>query len=221
MAVARFKKICLDAARPLTAGPFWAEILGLSWQPDAKGEGGLYDAGGRCIIWVNQVPEVNPVKRRVHLDMYAAALSPLLTLGCHIVLFEGDDRRWTVLADPDGGEFCAFLRPDPPPETLHGLAIDSANHAAQAHWWANLYGGTVTDSDGFSTITDVPGVNFTIDFATVPEVKSGPNSIHWDVAGDVAALRAAGATVLREPDGDISWHVMADPEGNEFCVFAE
>ena len=60
-----------------------------------------------------------------------------------------------------------------------------------------------------------------MDFATVPEVKSGPNSIHWDVAGDVAALRAAGATVLREPDGDISWQIMADPEGNEFCVFAE
>ena len=93
MAVARFKKICLDAAQPLTAGPFWAEILGLSWQPDAKGEGGLYDAGGRCIIWVNQVAQVNPVKRRVHLDMYAPALGPLLTLGCRIVLFEGDDRR--------------------------------------------------------------------------------------------------------------------------------
>jgi len=127
-----------------------------------------------------------------------------------------------VLADPEGGEFCAFLRADPPRETLHGLAIDSADHAAQARWWANLYGGTVTDSEaGFSTITDVPGVNFTMDFATVPEAKSGPNSIHWDVAGDVAALGAAGATVIREPDADISWHVMADPEGNEFCVFAE
>jgi hypothetical protein len=55
----------------------------------------------------------------------------------------------------------------------------------------------------------------------VPEPKSGPNSVHWDVAGDVAALSAAGATMLREPDGDVSWHVMADPEGNEFCVFAQ
>jgi hypothetical protein len=25
--------------------------------------------------------------------------------------------------------------------------------------------------------------------------------------------------VLREPDGDIDWHVLADPEGNEFCAF--
>jgi hypothetical protein len=27
--------------------------------------------------------------------------------------------------------------------------------------------------------------------------------------------------VLREPGGDIDWHVLADPEGNEFCAFTE
>jgi hypothetical protein len=31
----------------------------------------------------------------------------------------------------------------------------------------------------------------------------------------------AGATVLREPGGDIGWHVLADPEGNEFCAFTQ
>jgi hypothetical protein len=30
---------------------------------------------------------------------------------------------------------------------------------------------------------------------------------------------ALGATVLRAPDEEIRWHVLADPEGNEFCVF--
>jgi len=35
----------------------------------------------------------------------------------------------------------------------------------------------------------------------------------------VAPLVQAGATVLREPDADISWHVLAAPEGNEFCAF--
>lgn len=35
----------------------------------------------------------------------------------------------------------------------------------------------------------------------------------------VAPLLEAGATVLREPDGDISWHILADPEGNEFRAF--
>jgi Glyoxalase-like domain len=54
----------------------------------------------------------------------------------------------------------------------------------------------------------------------VPEAKSAPNRIHWDLAApDVAPLLSLGATVLRAPDSEISWHVLADPEGNEFCVF--
>jgi len=35
----------------------------------------------------------------------------------------------------------------------------------------------------------------------------------------LAALVREGATVLREPAGDVDWHVLADPAGNEFCVF--
>jgi hypothetical protein len=38
------------------------------------------------------------------------------------------------------------------------------------------------------------------------------------VCDDVDALVAKGATVLRRPDEDITWHVLADPEGNEFCL---
>ncbi|MEO3777440.1 VOC family protein [Micromonospora sp. B11E3] len=47
--------------------------------------------------------------------------------------------------------------------------------------------------------------------------------MHWDVdlAGpDPTRLITAGATLLREPDADIRWWVLADPEGNEFCAFA-
>jgi hypothetical protein len=50
----------------------------------------------------------------------------------------------------------------------------------------------------------------------VPEPKTVKNRIHWDVYGTVADFEAAGATVLWEMP---RWTVMADPEGNEFCVF--
>jgi hypothetical protein len=61
----------------------------------------------------------------------------------------------------------------------------------------------------------------TMDFAPVPEPKTAKNRIHWDVmTSDVAALVAHGAEVLRRPDDEISWTVLADPEGNEFCAFA-
>jgi predicted enzyme related to lactoylglutathione lyase len=46
--------------------------------------------------------------------------------------------------------------------------------------------------------------------------------VHWDVTTpDVAAVVAAGATVLRRPDGEVRWTVLADPEGNEFCAFED
>jgi hypothetical protein len=42
------------------------------------------------------------------------------------------------------------------------------------------------------------------------------NRLHWDVGGDVADFESRGATVLDEQP---RWTVMADPEGNEFCIF--
>ena len=41
--------------------------------------------------------------------------------------------------------------------------------------------------------------------------------MHWDVLGEIEALLARGATHLWDRPG---WTVLADPEGNEFCVFA-
>jgi hypothetical protein len=59
-----------------------------------------------------------------------------------------------------------------------------------------------------------------MDFAPVPEPKTVKNRIHWDVwADDVQPLLDAGATLLRARDDEIGWDVLADPEGNEFCVF--
>jgi len=56
----------------------------------------------------------------------------------------------------------------------------------------------------------------------VPERKQVKNRIHWDVTvPDVGPLVAAGATLLREPDGAVSWALLADPDGNEFCAHVE
>ena len=44
--------------------------------------------------------------------------------------------------------------------------------------------------------------------------------MHLDVVGDTEQLVSLGATVLRRRDDDISWDLLADPEGNEFCCFA-
>ena len=56
-------------------------------------------------------------------------------------------------------------------------------------------------------------------FVAVPEPKTIKNRVHVDVTtDDIDGLVAAGAGVLRPRDQEIAWTVMADPEGNEFCV---
>ncbi|WP_245160771.1 VOC family protein [Blastococcus sp. CT_GayMR16] len=75
-------------------------------------------------------------------------------------------------------------------------------------------------------IVDRDGAGPLMWIVPVPEPKIVKNRMHFDVLGDTAALQAAGATLVRprdldtEADGAIEWDVLADPEGNEFCVFS-
>ena len=223
MAIAQFKDLCLDARDPARLGMFWAGVLGRTWQAQENGNGLLTGPTPQHTIWVNRVAEAKTVKNRVHLDIYAADLAGLEATGATIVEPQHGTRKWTVLADPEGNEFCAFLRSELPAERLHGLVVDCADPKAQARWWAGVYGVGVTENDGWSTLERVPGMPIlTMDFVPVPEPKIVKNRIHWDVTvPGVAPLVEAGATVLREPGGDIRWHVLADPEGNEFCAFTQ
>ena len=108
MALARFKDLCMDAADPARLGGFWAAVLGRSWEPGGDGDGRLRGPTAQHTIWISRVPEPKTVKHRVHLDIYARRLAGLEALGSVILRPEGDDRAWTVMADPEGGEYCAF-----------------------------------------------------------------------------------------------------------------
>ena len=129
MTIARFKDLCLDAEDPGRLGAFWAAVLGRSWQAQENGDAVLTGPTPQHTIWVNRVPEAKTVKHRVHLDIYTRDLADLEALGATVVQ---PRPRWTVMADPEGGEFCAFLRPEVPAERLHGLVVDSADPQALA-----------------------------------------------------------------------------------------
>ena len=77
------------------------------------------------------------------------------------------------------------------------------------------------DQRGFSYLQQVPNAPFdALTFLPVDEPKQAKNRIHLDlVADDSTVLLEAGATLLRQRDAEIDWDVLADPEGNEFCVF--
>ncbi len=225
MALARFMKICVDARDPLALGGFWAEVLGYALEGDDRPadqrEAGLVDGDEQWRVWFNRVPHEKTVKHRVHLDVYARSLADLEALGA-TVLPTADDVKWTVMADPEGGEFCAFLRDELPPRRLHGLVVDCVDAPAQSRWWHEVLGGRHIDEGEWGTVTDLAELpDMTLDFVPVPEPKTQPNRIHWDVvATSIDPLIEQGATLLRaKGSDDLHWDVLADPEGNEFCCF--
>ena len=225
----------VDCADHYRQALFWGEVTGYQEDPDDPNhpddpESRIVTPYGVSMLFMPppdgaepvQVPEGKTVKNRVHLDVYARDLADLEALGATVLEPRSGKRTWTVMADPEGGEFCAFLRAEPPDERLHALVVDCADPEAQARWWGRVYGVDAAAMNGgwFSLegIQDMPIRS--MDFVPVPEPKTAKNRVHWDVTvSAVAPLASAGAVVLREPDGEIDWYVMADPEGNEFCAF--
>jgi hypothetical protein len=219
--VARFKDLCVDAVDPVTPGQFWSQVLDRTPEPAVETVDRLVGPTPGHTVWINRVSAHSQAKNRVHLDIYTRSLDDLMALGAQVLVPQGGSRGWTVMTDPEGSQFCAFLRADLPPERLHGLVVDCADPVAIARWWAGVLHGQVTHGDGFSTVREVPAMPIeTFDFVPVPEPKAGKNRVHWDVTGMTPDLLAAGATLLRSRDAEIDWAVLADPEGNEFCVFA-
>ena len=110
------------------------------------------------------------------------------------------------------------------PARFLDLCIDAVDHQALADWWSTAMGyqrhGEDRGPEEPVLIVDPTGTGPNIWVNRVPEPKTVKNRMHHDVTGDTDALLALGATLLRRRDDEVHWDVLADPEGNEFCVFA-
>lgn len=229
-AIARFKELCLDTSvDPAAAGElgrFWAAAIGVDFVPGgAEGEpGDLVGAEEGMGIALCPVPEPKTAKHRVHLDVSTASVAELAGRGASVLREPDQEISWTVLADPEGGEFCAFTRPAEqlPDYRLFEVVVDSADPEAAARWWGAAFGVEArNDGKPWWWIEKAPGFPAEVPwwgmvFVPVPEPKTVKNRIHWDLYGQVSDFVARGATVLWEMP---RWTVLADPEGNEFCVF--
>ena len=216
----RFKDLCLDALDVRAVAPFWAGALGL--EVDYRdGDAVLRGPEEGQALWLNTVPDPKTTKDRVHLDLHTDSIETLVGLGATIAPVQDDADRWTVLLDPEGNELCGFVRErDPMPAyKAYEMVVDSADPVRIGQWWADVLGVELHNEDGkdWTWLESVPG--FPMEgwvFGLVPEPKTVKNRLHWDVYGDVAELEARGATRLWDMP---RWTVLADPEGNEFCVF--
>lgn len=108
--------------------------------------------------------------------------------------------------------------------TLSQIAIDARDPETLAKWWSEVLGWPMrVDSDGDAFVTPAPGQGTELLFLGVPEGKTVKNRVHLDFtpddqAAEVERLIGLGATRVDIGQGEQSWVVLADPEGNEFCV---
>ncbi len=121
------------------------------------------------------------------------------------------------------------------------IVVNCADVAAQAHWWAEALDWEIVyeaedevvivprwqadDEEALPFERQTPGMVF----VPVPEPKTVKNRIHIDLAphstqdrsAEIQRLLDLGATPVDVGQGpDVTWTVLADPEGNEFCVLS-
>ncbi|WP_449373695.1 VOC family protein [Arthrobacter psychrolactophilus] len=114
---------------------------------------------------------------------------------------------------------------------IENISVDSTSPFETAQFWAEVLGWQIAEDgdDDEIALQPVPGspedgVLPDILFLRVPETKTVKNRLHLDLrptdqAAEVARLETLGATrVDIGQGGDVTWVVMADPEGNEFCI---
>ena len=133
-----------------------------------------------------------------------------------------------MLADPEGNEFCVI---EPDNSFLEGCgrlgSITCDGSVQVGYFWSNALGWPlVWDQDEETAIRSPDGTGPFITWGPPVPQKLRKNRLHLDIAppddgdqqAEVDRLVSLGASPLDIGQGDVSWVVMADPDGNEFCL---
>ena len=241
-------QVNIKAVDAAAVGRFWADALGWS----AHGPGvttyvGPAGADGAPVrpdpvalgIDVVPVPEAKTaVKNRVHLDLAttsaghrAELVARLRALGATPADVGQGDVPWTVLADPEGNEFCVLEPREVYRDTgpIAAVVIDCADPRAVARFWGEATDWTAHEVTGDqASLRSARGTGPYLEFLRTPGAKTAPDRVRLDLlpypgddkASEVARLRALGATGLDAVRVDVPWTCLADPEDHEFRVLA-
>jgi predicted enzyme related to lactoylglutathione lyase len=113
---------------------------------------------------------------------------------------------------------------------IQAVCIDSTDPRIPADFWEKALGWRRTFDEDNEVVLEPPagspedGVSPDLLFLKVPESKGVKNRLHLDLRpqdqdAEVARLEGLGARRVSVGQGtDVTWVVMADPDGNEFCV---
>lgn len=116
---------------------------------------------------------------------------------------------------------------------LSHTTFDASNPYEIAEFWRVLLDWHITENDSYRPGSDGcylvdPDGSTTVLFMTCPDPKTVKNRVHLDIVptrnstqkDELARAISLGATVAADLRDDHGWVVMADPEGNEFCILS-
>ena len=229
--------LTVDASDPGLLARFWAGVLGWETVDDPRDGIALRpddDTGFRLRFAASQEDKTGP--NQMHFDLTSTSLEDQertvarsLELGArHIDVGQRPEEGHVVLADPEGNEFCVI---EPGNNFLADCgfigAVSSDGSQAVGYFWSEALGWPLVWDQDQETAIRSPQGGPKITWGGPPvNPKRGKNRLHFDLApppdgdqqAEVDRLVSLGATRLDIGQGDASQVVMADPDGNEFCV---
>ncbi|MFX0575482.1 VOC family protein [Nocardia nepalensis] len=236
----RLACVVFDADRPRLVADFWAELLGWAVTIDRPDEVDVaaHDPDGLDpALTFLPTARAKDGKNRIHLDLATRSLDHqrvqvdrALALGARHVDIGQGSVPWVVLADPEGNEFCVLEPREEYVDTgaVAAIVVDTHDPVRLAEFWSTATGWPVAHGGAqVAGLRSATGLGCWLEFVRTPDVKSGRNRLHLDLASfptddpaaEVARLRAAGATqVAPNAVGGMPGLMLADPETNEFCL---
>ena len=231
--------VTFDANDPAVLARFWAGVLGRELVDDPD-DPDLFvllpsnDTEFRIEFAPTRSRRPGPTRctstwRASRLEEQQATVARVLELGGrHIDIGQGPDADHVVMADPEGNEFCVieagnnFLA-----DTGFIGALSSDGTQQVGYFWSKALGWPLVWDQDEETAIQSPHGGSKISWGGPPVApKTGKNRLHLDLAppadgdqdAEVERLVSLGAKRIDIGQGDVSWEVMADPDGNEFCV---
>ena len=231
--------LCIDANDPHRLARFWAGVLDATIVYESHDGVSLLlsDDTGFKIRLLPAIEEKS-TPNQMHFDLTSTSLenqrstvTRSLELGArHLDIGQRPEEGHVVLADPEGNEFCV-IGPDNDFLAECGFVGALACDGSQAvgYFWSAALGWPLVWDQDQETAIRSPHGGPKITWGGGPLTpKTGKYRLHFDLAppkGDnqlteVDRLIALGATHVDIGQGEVSWAVMADPDGHEFCVLA-
>ncbi|GAA4571566.1 VOC family protein [Planotetraspora kaengkrachanensis] len=229
--------LSFDAHDPFRLARFWAGVLG--WETADDPHDGIAllpsDDTGFLLRFL-PTREQKAGQNHMHFDLTSTSLEDqqqtvarALELGArHIDVGQRPEDPHVVLADPEGNEFCVI---EPGNKFLADCgfigALSGDGSQETGYFWSEALGWPLVWDQDQETAIRSPHGGPKITWGGPPLTpKTGKHRPHFDLAppaggdqqAEVDRLIALGATRVDIGQGDVSWVVMADPDGHEFCV---